>query len=148
MRGGTAERVRRAPAWRLPPASAQGAGVRRPGLSLSLSPRWGAAASGTDALWQEQLHHRSAVGAADYERALDARIDYGVKMPGSRLLTPFGAYGQSQFDRRLRFGAQLGTLEDSVNEPLRIELSVQRHMRPGNLTYHQIDILGIVNLRH
>ena len=125
-----------------------GEGVRRPGLSLSLSPRWGAAASGTDALWQEQLHHRSAVGAADYERALDARIDYGVKMPGSRLLTPFGAYGQSQFDRRLRFGAQLGTLEDSVNEPLRIELSVQRHMRPGNLTYHQIDILGIVNLRH
>ncbi len=124
-----------------------GEGVRRPGLSLSLSPRWGAAASGTDALWQEQIHRRSAAAAAGDERALDARIDYGVRMPGGRLLTPFGAYGQSQFDRRLRFGAQLGTLEDSGNEPLRIELSVQRQMRPGNLTFHQFDILGVVNLR-
>ncbi|MCY4600290.1 MAG: fibronectin type III domain-containing protein [Acidobacteria bacterium] len=124
-----------------------GEGVRRPGLSLSLSPRWGAAASGTDALWQEQLQRHSAAAAAGDERALDARIDYGVRMSGSRLLTPFGAYGQSQFDRRLRFGAQLGTLEDSGNEPLRLELSVQRHMRPGNLTFHQFDILGVVNLR-
>ena len=123
-----------------------GEGVRRTGLSMSLSPRWGSAASGTDALWQEQLQQRSAAAAAGDERALDARIDYGVRMPGGRLLTPFGAYGQSQFDRRLRFGAQLGTLEDSGNEPLRIELSVQRQMRPGNLTFHQFDILGVVNL--
>ena len=68
------------------------------------------------------------------------------RMRKGLILTPFGAYAQSQYDRRLRFGAQLGTLEDSGNEPLRIELSVQRHMRPGNLTYRQLDIRGVVNL--
>ena len=71
--------------------------------------------------WQSQSHVRWYCS-----------IGYGVRMPGGRLLTPFGAYGQSQFDRRLRFGAQLGTPANSGNEPLRIELSVQRHMRPGN----------------
>ena len=78
--------------------------------------------------------------------ALDARIGYGVRMHGGRLLTPFGAYGKSQFERRLRVGGQLGALAASGNEAFRVELAVQRYMRPGNLTYHQFDILGVVNL--
>ena len=40
-----------------------GEGARQSGLTLSLSPRWGAPATASDALWQDQLFHQRAVGA-------------------------------------------------------------------------------------
>ncbi|MXZ74354.1 MAG: tandem-95 repeat protein, partial [Gemmatimonadetes bacterium] len=71
------------------------------GLSLSMSPRWGDAATGSDALWQDQIYTRyappapaSASASADGEPApnprdawtFDVRGDYAHRIPGGRLL--------------------------------------------------------------
>ena len=102
-----------------------GEGARRPGLTLSLSPRWGAPATASDALWREQLFHRQAAvapGAGRDEGALDTRIDYGLELPSGGLLTPFGLYGRSQYGQRM----QVGLLLDRLG-PLGLEVSGERY---------------------
>ena len=54
----------------------------REGLSLSVSPRWGDGASSGGTLWQEQVYGRYLPEAATDEWALDARGDYGLRLPG------------------------------------------------------------------
>ena len=61
-----------------------GEGARQPGLTFSLSPRWGAPATASDALWQDQLFHQSSAGAPGArrdQRALDTRVGYGLQLP-------------------------------------------------------------------
>ena len=122
-----------------------GEGARRPGLTLSLSPRWGAPATASDALWRDQLFHRQTPGgpvAGRDEGALDTRVDYGLQLPSGGLLTPFGLYGRSPYGQRL----QAGLLLDRLG-PLGLEVSGERqvpapagprripHDRPGQ---HQV----------
>ena len=57
------------------------------GLSLSVSPRWGDAATGGETLWQEQVHRPYLPDVAGDAWALDARGEYGTRLRGSRLLT-------------------------------------------------------------
>ena len=115
-----------------------GDGARQPGLTLSLSPRWGARATASDALWQDHLFHQRAAGAGRDERALDARVDYGLQLPAGGLVTPFGIYGQSPYGRRLQVGLLLSRLG-----PLGLEVSgeraAQRH--PGRDDY-RMSVLG------
>ena len=118
-----------------------GDGARQPGLTLSLSPRWGARATASDALWQDHLFHQRAAGASGArrdERALDARVDYGLQLPAGGLVTPFGIYGQSPYGRRLQVGLLLSRLG-----PLGLEVSgeraAQRH--PGRDDY-RVSVLG------
>ena len=115
-----------------------GDGARQPGLTLSLSPRWGARATASDALWQDHLFHQRAAGAGRDERALDARVDYGLPLPAGGLVTPFGIYGQSPYGRRLQVGLLLSRLG-----PLGLEVSgeraAQRH--PGRDAY-RMSVLG------
>ena len=75
------------------------------GLSLSLSPRWGAAADGAEALWRNELPQPTANRSTTH---FDARIGYGLAvLPGRGLLTPFAeaslAGGEN---RRLRIGTR------------------------------------------
>ena len=105
-----------------------GEGARRPGLTLSLSPRWGAPATASDALWRDQLFHQQTPGgpvAGRDEGALDTRIDYGLQLPSGGLLTPFGLYGRSPYGQRL----QAGLLLDRLG-PLGLEVSGERHALP------------------
>ena len=105
-----------------------GEGARRPGLTLSLSPRWGAAATASDALWRDQLFHQQTPGgpvAGRDEGALDTRVDYGLQLPSGGLLTPFGLYGRSPYGQRL----QAGLLLDRLG-PLGLEVSGERHALP------------------
>ena len=105
-----------------------GEGARRPGLTLSLSPRWGAPATASDALWRDQLFHQQTPGgpvAGRYEGALDTRVDYGLQLPSGGLLTPFGLYGRSPYGQRL----QAGLLLDRLG-PLGLEVSGERHALP------------------
>ena len=105
-----------------------GEGARRPGLTLSLSPRWGAPATASDALWRDQLFHQQTPGgpvAGRYEGALDTRFDYGLQLPSGGLLTPFGLYGRSPYGQRL----QAGLLLDRLG-PLGLEVSGERHALP------------------
>ena len=92
------------------------------GLSLALTPRWGAPAGGADRLWREDAPQAS--GASD-AAALDARLGYGFALaPGAGgLLTPFAETGMAAGgDRRLR----LGTRFEARGGALALELAGER----------------------
>ena len=120
-----------------------GDGARQPGLTLSLSPRWGAQATASDALWQDHLFHQRTAGdpgGRRDERALDARVDYGLPLPAGGLLTPFGIYGQTPYGRRLQVGLLLSRLG-----PVGLEVSGERAAlrQPGRDDY-RISALGSI----
>ena len=99
-----------------------GPGAEGRGLWLSLSPRWGAAAGGAQALWRDGMPRPSATGAGN-EAAMDARIGYGVALTPEGLLTPFAETGLAGDEgRRLR----LGTRFDASHMDLGMELSGER----------------------
>ena len=80
---------------------------------------------------------------------MDARVGYGLDLPGGRLVTPFGGYGQTGDGRRLQVGANLGTaglFGGGPGGPLQIEFVGERHFRPGGAAGHRIMLFGIVNL--
>ncbi len=83
----------------------------REGLSLSVSPRWGDAAAGGGALWQDQVYRQYLRDAARGEWGTDARGSYGMRMPGGGLLTWFGSFSHSLFGRRFEFGGRVGVLD-------------------------------------
>ena len=88
------------------------------GLSLSMSPRWGDAIAGSDALWQEQIYSRYAPPSATADGdpaantrdpwALDIRGNYGLRIPGGRLLNWSASLNHSTTGPRFTLGAQLG----------------------------------------
>ena len=67
-----------------------GEGARQPGLTFSLSPRWGAPATASDALWQDQLFHQSSAGAPGARRDQEARarLDSAKPTPRPSALVP------------------------------------------------------------
>ena len=117
-----------------------GEGARRPGLTVSLSPRWGASATASEALWQEHVYRARATGTAGDGRAVDARAAYGLRLPAGQLLTPFWVYGQSEFHRRLAVGVEWSSLE-----ALGVELAGERTSRPdlGGDDY-RVSVLGSI----
>ena len=68
-------------------------------LSLSVSPRWGDAATGGGTLWQEQVYRRCLPAAAGDASALDVRGEYGMWLPSGGLLTWFGSLSQSAYGK-------------------------------------------------
>ncbi len=94
-----------------------GPGAQGRGLSLMLSPRWGAEAGGAEALWRDAL---PAASAADSAAALDARIGYGLGLTPWGLLTPFAETGLAgDSGQRLR----LGTRFDAHRADMAVELA-------------------------
>ena len=91
--------------------------VGRPGaegLSLTVSPQWGHAASGTGALWQGSLDRDFQI--ADRDRwTLDARANYGITHSGRRRLDVFGTYNLSLGEPS--FGLRLGLPGGSFQGP-------------------------------
>ena len=89
-------------------------GQEREGLSLSVSPRWGDAGGGTGALWQDEVYRRYLPGAEQEEWAMDARGEYGMKLPSGQRLTWFGNFDRSRHGHRFLVGAQMGWLSDAL----------------------------------
>ena len=86
-----------------------GIGNQEPtGLSLSVSPSWGDAATGGGTLWQEQVYRRYVPEAMGYAWALDARGEYGVRLRSGRLLTWFGSLSRSAYGKRFAVGGRVG----------------------------------------
>ena len=85
----------------------------REGLRLSVSPRWGDVAAGGDALWREQVYRRYLPGRTGDQWAVDARGDYGMRLPTGGLLTWFGSFSHSPYGRRFTVGGSLGGLADA-----------------------------------
>ena len=99
-----------------------GPGAQGRGLSLMLSPRWGAGTGGADALWSEEMPRLSGTPGSE-AASVDARIGYGVGLPPRGLLTPFAEAGVAGGDgRRLRLGARF----DARHMDLGVELSGER----------------------
>ena len=86
-------------------AASVGAGPYQEGLTLSVQPTWGVTGIGADTLWQDQI--RTQVQGVDPGGAgVDARIGYGLRLPGGSLLTPFGSYGErAGLGQRVQLGA-------------------------------------------
>ena len=113
------------------------------GLSLALSPRWGAGAQGggVEALWRDQALQRTVYGVPARQAALDGTVGYGIAAPRlGGLLTAFGEFdvgaGQSA-----RSGIRLNLAERAL-EALDMEVSAARQNFPGFDADNRIDVLG------
>ena len=78
-------------------------GRQREGLSLSVSPSWGDAASGTGTLWQEEV----------YRHYLSEKEQDTFAVDGS-LLNWFGSYSHSPYGRSFFVGGGIGGLADAL----------------------------------
>ena len=126
-----------------------GAGQYEPGLTASIRPRWGAQGYGAESLWQDQFQSYT-YGVKRDDAAVDARVGYGLRLPGGRLLTPFGGYGQMGAGRRTQVGATLGSrlglFGGGLDSPLQVEFLSERYVRPQGVADHRVTLFGIVTL--
>ena len=77
------------------------------GLSLSLSPAWGAAGSGLARLWEEGMASRDGVGGEGGGR-LEGELGYGLAAWGEAgTLTPYGGLALGSGERRYSLGQRL-----------------------------------------
>ena len=98
-----------------------GPGAQGRGLSLSLSPRWGAGTGAAEALWRDEMPRHAAGGAEG--GGLDARIGYGVLLTPEGVLTPFAETGLAgDENRHLRIGIRF----DAAHGDLGLELAGER----------------------
>ena len=109
-----------------------GPGAQGRGLSLSLSPRWGAD-TGAAALWRDGMPGRP--GDAAESGALDARVGYGFAPAPAGLLTPFAEMGLSGGEDR-RLG--IGTRFEARPAGLSLELSGERRESGGAAPDHGV----------
>ena len=113
-----------------------------PGLSLSLSPRWGTSTGDAANLWRD--HALERLNSSDVQRdalSFDARLGYGLRsMDG--LLTPFGEYGLRDEDsRQVRVGAQFARQSRSFGN-LSVELSGERRDNSWNDSEHRVSLVA------
>ena len=112
------------------------------GLSLSLSPRWGAPTGDAETLWRD--HALERLDSSDERRdalSFDARLGYGLRsMDG--LLTPFGEFGvRNEDSRRVRVGAQFARQSRSLGI-LSVELSGERRDDAWDDSEHRVGLVG------
>ena len=114
------------------------------GLSVAVTPRWGAAAGGADALWRERaIGDRLAPIAAD-AGAVDARVGYGIGLRAGRVLTPFSEVGVRDDDhRRLRVGLRL-TAAAQPRRPIHVELAGERTETGWGEVDHRLGLVGVL----
>ena len=111
-----------------------GPGAHGRGLSLALSPRWGAGAGSAEALWRDELP-RPAGAPGGEAAAMDARIGYGFGLARHGLVTPFAETGLTGEDsRRLR----LGTRFEATHMHLGVELAGERREGGANDPEHAL----------
>ena len=106
-------------------------GLDRRGLSVSVAPSWGSAASGARALWERGV----ASGPAPAARAasapagrVDAEIGYGLPaLGGQAVLTPYGRLALSgEQNRDYRIGSRLEMQAFSLSLEARVATSPER----------------------
>ena len=110
------------------------------GLSLALSPHWGAAADGSGALWQDALPQ---LGRALQPATLAGKLAYGIALPGNAagVLTPFAELGLSEdAGHRLRLGTRLQITPVGGRSSLALELGTEQHQTGAAETEHSVDL--------
>ena len=106
------------------------------GMSLTLSPRWGAGTGGARALWRDEMPNLAGGAASGGNAAsLDARTGYGFGVTPYGVVTPFAETGLSGGgdSRRLR----LGTRFDAARMRLGVEVAGERRESVAAQPEHQ-----------
>ena len=109
------------------------------GLSLALTPRWGASASPTEALWRHEMPH--VAGHAGAQTAvLGAQAGYGFVLSGG-LLTSFTEANLAGDDSR---ALRMGLRYEAAETRLQTEFVVERHETLNAPTDHGLRLnLGV-----
>ena len=112
------------------------------GLSLSLSPRWGANTEEADTLWRDATFERLESGAAQHDAmSFGAQVGYGVRAM-SGLLTPFGEFSlRDQYSQQMRLGARFNRQHSGLGT-LSLELSGERRESSVNDPEHRVGVIG------
>ena len=107
-----------------------GPGAGGAGLSVELSPRWGAPTGAAQALWGDVLPatepQATATAPAEPAAALDGSIGYGIELADSGVLTPFAEVGVSDASRRVRVGTRVAIEPADGFRNLTVELGAER----------------------
>ena len=113
------------------------------GLSLSVTPGYGAPAQGSGMMWRDQVFGGAPAGLLSNNSAiLDSRVAYGLQLgqSASSLLTPYSEYGFAEAQRRLRFGVRLGA-PDNVPRGLQFDFAGEQFDYNGRRDY-QLGVLA------
>ena len=115
-----------------------GPGADDQGLFFALSPRWGAATGGAQALWREDLPVLSTASAED-SGAVDAQVGYGFALPQGGVLTPFAEVGLAGADsRRLRLGTRYAAAVTGLD--MAVELAGERRESGDAAAEHALQL--------
>ena len=113
------------------------------GLSVAVTPGWGAPVGGVDTLWREQALGRGGAAMFDHDGAsMEAQVGYGFALRAGHVLAPFGevgAYGAEH--RRLRAGIRLGRAAGAAL-PLQVELAGEWSETGQGLVDHRLGVIG------
>ena len=115
-----------------------GPGADGQGLFFALSPRWGAATGGAQALWGEDLPVLSTADAGN-SGAVDAQVGYGFALPQGGVLTPFAEVGMAGADsRRLRLGTRYAAAVTGLE--MAVELAGERRESGDAAAEHALQL--------
>ena len=115
-----------------------GPGTDGQGLFFALSPRWGAATGGAQALWGEDLPVLSTADAGN-SGAMDAQVGYGFALPQGGVLTPFAEVGLAGSDsRRLRLGTRYAATVTGLD--MAVELAGERRESGDAAAEHALQL--------
>jgi len=115
-----------------------GPGADGQGLFFVLSPRWGAATGGAQALWREDLPVLSTADAGN-SGAVDAQMGYGFALPQGGVLTPFAEVGLAGADsRRLRLGTRYAAAVTGLE--IEVELAGERRESGDAAAEHALQL--------
>ena len=115
-----------------------GPGADGQGLFFALSPRWGAATGGAQALWGEDLPVLSTASSGN-SGAVDAQVGYGFALPQGGVLTPFAEVGMAGADsRRLRLGTRYAAAVTGLD--MAVELAGERRESGDAAAEHALQL--------
>ena len=118
-----------------------GPGQQGRGLTASIMPTWGSAASGVSRLWGQSDAAGLAVDDALASAAgrLDAELGYGLAvLNGRSLLTPYARVALTEgSDQVWHLGARL-----ALAESLNLSLEASRRAREGDVAAHELALLA------
>ena len=109
------------------------------GLSIGVTPRWGAPAFGAETLWQEQTLGAAAGIGHPETGSLDARVGYRLG-----LLAPFAELGWARQDaQRQRLGLRVGEVGDAVD----VEVTGERRGSTALPPDYRFTLIGRIEFR-
>ena len=114
------------------------------GLSMALTPHWGAT-GGAQALWRDEAFRTiGRLGSSRDDWSMDAQVGYGMRvqsLPG--VLTPFARFEPAGIGRsQMRLGVRFEGLRGTAFEMMDLDLSAGRVERRQRYAESRLDVRG------